>query len=97
MYYFRMEESANRLSKLWNDRPMSAMDSALYWVDHVAKYGGSHLQPSSKELPLFRYLMLDVIALLLIVVFLFYHITRKVLCCVSSIILKNFSKKKKND
>ena len=92
-----MKESVKKLSMLWNDRPMSAMDSALYWVDHVAKYGGKHLQPTSKDLPLYRYFLLDVIALLIIVVLVFVYVVRKICCCSGKILRRVFSGKKKND
>lgn len=62
---FRYREGMKRLSKQYRDRPMTALQSAVYWTEYVIRHEGApHLQPVSVSLPLYQYLLLDVLALL---------------------------------
>ena len=37
-----------------------------YWVDHVLRFGGDHLHSYALDMPLYEYLMLDILALFLV-------------------------------
>lgn len=56
-----------KLSEQFRDRPMTALQSAVYWTEYVIRHGGApHLRPASVDLPLYQYLLLDVIAVAVI-------------------------------
>lgn len=57
-----------KLSQKYRDRPMTALQSAVYWTEYVIRHKGApHLQPASVRLPLYQYLLLDVIVVLLLI------------------------------
>lgn len=43
------------------DRPLSPMDTAIYWIEYVGRHGSVNLKPPTVDLPLYQYLLLDVI------------------------------------
>ncbi|XP_065219659.1 uncharacterized protein LOC135845124 [Planococcus citri] len=71
-----------KLSKIFKDRPMSAMDTAIYWIEYVIRHEGAHhLRTAAVDLPFYQYLLLDVIAFLITVVscaiFFAYYLAKK--------------------
>ncbi|XP_069681761.1 UDP-glycosyltransferase UGT5-like isoform X4 [Periplaneta americana] len=75
-------ENAKRTSRIFRDRPMSPMDTAIYWTEYVIRHRGApHLRTAGADLPLYQYLLLDVIAVLLAgvlaVLFIIYFILKK--------------------
>ncbi len=58
---FRYEENAKFQSKLFKDRPLGPMETAIYWTEYVMRYGGaSHLKSAAMELYWFQYIGLDI-------------------------------------
>nr|XP_021201480.2 UDP-glucosyltransferase 2 [Helicoverpa armigera]WRX06237.1 UGT43A1 [Helicoverpa armigera] len=58
-------QKAKLLSQQWKDRPLSPMNTAIFWIEYVAKYKGvDNLKPSAADLPMYQYLMIDVILVL---------------------------------
>lgn len=45
--------------------------TAAYWIDHVMKYGGSYMRSASQDLPLYQFLMLDIVSFLIFVLIIF--------------------------
>ncbi|XP_065216414.1 UDP-glycosyltransferase UGT5-like [Planococcus citri] len=75
-----------KVSEIYKDRPMSAMDTAVYWIEYVIRHNGAHhLRTAAVHLPLYQYLLLDVIAFLLTVIFggifLTYYVLKKFFSC----------------
>ncbi|XP_046661713.1 UDP-glucosyltransferase 2-like isoform X1 [Homalodisca vitripennis] len=73
-----------RLSQLFRDRPMTPLQTAVYWTEYVIRHQGApHLRPASVNLPLYQYLLLDVIAvlavLLIAVFFILYYLVNHIL------------------
>ena len=73
-----------KVSEIYKDRPMSAMDTSIYWIEYVIRHKGArHLRSTAVDLPLYQYLLLDVIAFLLTaffgVIFFTYYVLRKIL------------------
>ena len=71
------------LSRIFKDRPMIPQESVVYWTEYVIRYNGApHLRVLGADMPLYKYLMLDIIALCLIfmsvAVTLIYTLSRKV-------------------
>lgn len=85
----RYQKKAKELSKIWKDRPLSAMDTAVFWVEYVAKHQGRvHLRPPTVELNIIEYLMLDVIFIL--------GVLSVITVCVLRFLCKNKNKFNKN-
>ncbi|XP_053685915.1 UDP-glucosyltransferase 2-like [Sabethes cyaneus] len=77
-------DTARKLSKLYRDRPMTAMDTAVYWTEYVIRNKGAHhMRYSGVDLNFFQLHLLDVWAVLGSVVFLFVVIIIRVckFCC----------------
>lgn len=59
-----------KISNLIKDQPMSAEESVVYWTEYVIRHNGAkHLQSPAVEMPLYQYLLIDVISFILIVIF----------------------------
>lgn len=57
---FRYQENVNKLHRLLNDQPQTALERAVWWIEYVARNGGTkplHV----RHLSWFEYLMLDVL------------------------------------
>jgi glucuronosyltransferase len=70
------------MSKIYLDRPMSAMDTAIFWTEYIIRHRGApHLRPAILDLAWYQYLLLDILIAFLLctitIVFLIYVITRK--------------------
>lgn len=65
---FRYSERMKKLSQLFHDRPMSPVDTAVYWVEYVIRHKGAHhLRTAGSKMPWYQYYLLDVISLCLVV------------------------------
>lgn len=54
------KENAMKMSKIFNERPMSAMETAVYWTEYVVKFDGArHLRSKSADLVWFEYYLVD--------------------------------------
>ncbi|CAG9769432.1 unnamed protein product [Ceutorhynchus assimilis] len=73
----KYKENAKLRSNLFHDRPMTPMETAVYWVEYVARHRGApHLSVAGKNLPWYKYFMVDVLgAILLIVLSVLWFIT----------------------
>lgn len=48
---------------------MSPLDTAVYWVEYVARHNGAHhMKTKAVGMPWYQYLLLDVVAFLLFVI-----------------------------
>ena len=74
-------ENIQKASQIFHDSPMTPQERALYWVEHVLKFGGKHLHSYALDMPWYQYLMLDIAAFVLGVVLIF------ILACVLMIYL----------
>ncbi|KAH8331593.1 hypothetical protein KR074_007669, partial [Drosophila pseudoananassae] len=67
----KFKNNMKQASKVFRDRPLSAMDTAMYWIDYVIEHRGApHLVSVGVELPWYQFYLLDIIALALAVVLL---------------------------
>ncbi|XP_075214912.1 UDP-glucosyltransferase 2-like [Lycorma delicatula] len=68
-------ENAKMMSHQFKDRPMSALENAIFWVEYVLRHKGAyHMHSTAADLPLHQLLLLDVIAFLLISFFIFLYL-----------------------
>lgn len=81
----RYREAAKSLSERFLDRPLSAIDTAVYWTEYVIRHKGAyHLRSAGADLPLYKYLLLDVIAIwLLLFIVCVYLMYRIIFACVN--------------
>jgi hypothetical protein len=62
-------ENARRTSRIFCDRPQSALDTAIFWTEYVIRHAGApQLRTAAVELAWYQYLLLDVCAVLMAVV-----------------------------
>lgn len=59
----KIQQNLQLAAKIFKDQPMKPKDRAVYWVEHVIKYGGEHLRAYGQDMPWYQYLMLDVMAI----------------------------------
>ncbi|XP_066259819.1 UDP-glycosyltransferase UGT5-like [Euwallacea similis] len=65
----KYKDNAKHRSRLYHDRPMPPMETAIYWVEYVIRHGGApHLKVAGKNLHWYEYFMVDVIAFLVLVI-----------------------------
>lgn len=59
------------MSTIFHDRPMSSIDTAIYWVEYVIRHKGAHhLRSPAVELSWYQYYLLDVISFLMSIILL---------------------------
>ncbi|CAB3247304.1 unnamed protein product [Arctia plantaginis] len=79
------QHRAKLASRLWHDRMMSPLETAVYWTEYVARYQGApNLQPLAPKIPLYQQLQLDVLAFVGLVLYIMTYVVYKilsVLCC----------------
>ena len=56
--------AAQKLSTIYKDILAHAPSDPVYWIEHVIKYGDRHLRSHATKMPMYQYLMIDVIAFL---------------------------------
>lgn len=78
-------ENMQRLSQLHHDKPMSPMDTAIFWIEYVIRNkGAAHLQSAGFSLPWYSYFCLDVAVLIMALIGAFVWVlvlVCKILCC----------------
>ncbi|XP_044734058.1 UDP-glycosyltransferase UGT5-like [Chrysoperla carnea] len=76
LYDPKYERNMKYLSELYKDRPMSAMETAVYWIEYVIRHKGApHLRPYSVNLTWYQYYMYDVMFISIILVLIVLSVT----------------------
>lgn len=83
-FFYSYLENARELSKAYRDRPMSPLDTAVWWTEYVARGSGSkYLRSAGADLPWYQYYLLDVLLFTLLIVlaalYAFYRVARMLL------------------
>ncbi|VVC99829.1 unnamed protein product [Leptidea sinapis] len=64
-----MQEKAKEVSQIWHDRENSPLHTAVYWTERVIRWGHkSPLHSPSRDMPLYQYLLLDVLVFIVLFV-----------------------------
>lgn len=80
LYQPRYIKNARHTSRIFRDRPQSALDTAVFWTEYVIRHGGApHLQSAAVKLAWYQYLLIDIIILMLGSVFISLLVVRKLL------------------
>lgn len=65
----KFNKKSKELSHRFKNHPLPPLETAIYWIEHVARQGGApHLRTAAIGIPFFKYLLLDVIAFVLLIV-----------------------------
>nr|CAD7394427.1 unnamed protein product [Timema cristinae] len=90
----RYAANAKKTSFQFRDRPQTALETAVYWVEYVIRHRGApHLRSAGADLPTYQYLLLDVISVLVLGVVSFLYLTYIVIRTVLRLLL---GRKKRN-
>lgn len=66
-YYDKVRE----LGELFRDEPESSVDKAIWWIEYVIRHkGAQHLKSPGADLPLWKYLLLDIVIFVAIILLL---------------------------
>ncbi|CAH2090413.1 unnamed protein product [Euphydryas editha] len=60
----KFRERVKLLSKAWHDRPIKAMDSAVFWTEFAARHHNLTFRSPTINVPLYQYFCLDVLFVL---------------------------------
>ena len=81
------KERVMKASEIFRNQVQSPAERAAFWIEHVCRFGGDHLHSAGNDLPLYSYLMLDILAFILItfhiLIYLLYRLLKLILnkCC----------------
>ncbi|XP_006816169.2 UDP-glucuronosyltransferase 2C1-like [Saccoglossus kowalevskii] len=83
----RYKKRAQKLSAISRDKPMTAEESVVYWVNYVLKHGTDHLISQVPNLSWYQYFLMDVAAFVVVVALVIFYVIKKTgaillaLCC----------------
>jgi len=92
------KERVMKASEIFRSRDQSPVERTTFWIEHVCRFGGDHLRSAGNDLPLYSYLMLDILAFIVIaihiLIYLLYRLLKLIVnkCC-RNIASDNSSKK----
>ncbi|CAG9767335.1 unnamed protein product [Ceutorhynchus assimilis] len=93
----KYKENAKERSAIFHDRPLKPMENAVFWLEHVLRHkGADHLKVSGIDLPLYKYLMLDVVGSLILLILVFLYSVRLVFEMVMRLFTCSRKKEKEN-
>ncbi|PNF23046.1 UDP-glucuronosyltransferase 2B30 [Cryptotermes secundus] len=65
----KYRENAQRLSRIYRDQPLTPLEQAVFWTEHVIRHKGApHMRSAALDLTWYQYFLLDVIAVLTLAV-----------------------------
>jgi len=68
------KERIMKASEIFRSQAQSPVKRTTFWIEHVCQFGGDHLRSAGNDLPLYTYLMLDVLAFILVVLHIFVYL-----------------------
>nr|QPA18404.1 UDP-gluconosyltransferase [Trialeurodes vaporariorum] len=81
----KYKDRAEEASKIFHDRSMSPMDTAIYWIEYVIRNkGAGHLRSAAVDLPFYQYLLLDVVIFIILCLSVMMYLVYYVLQCTIS-------------
>ena len=60
-------DTSRKMSEILKDRPMSGQEEAAYWINHVLQFGGEHLRPSTMDMSVWEFWMIDMLLFVLVI------------------------------
>lgn len=90
---YRYRQKAKELSVAFRDRPMSPMDTAVYWTEYVIRHKGApHIQSAAVRMPWYQYYLIDVLLVIFTSIASFFML---LYCLIFKILLRSTNKKVK--
>ncbi|XP_018570346.1 UDP-glucuronosyltransferase 1-3 isoform X1 [Anoplophora glabripennis] len=90
-------QKAKDLSERFRDRPMPPLETAIYWVEYVARHKGApYMRTAAVNMPFYKYYLIDVAAFLIFIVSIFIYILYKAVKYAIRIICKTKETKVKS-
>ncbi|KAL4713974.1 hypothetical protein ACJJTC_005605 [Scirpophaga incertulas] len=72
---FRMK--AKEISRIFKDRPMTPLDTAIYWIEYVIRNKGAvYMKNPALDMSWIEYFMIDICGLVLLIVVMLYYLLR---------------------
>ncbi|XP_062540705.1 UDP-glucosyltransferase 2-like [Armigeres subalbatus] len=88
-------QKVKKLSELYRDRPQTAVDTAIYWIEYVIRHKGApHMHYQGADLNFFQQQLLDVVAALLVIVYILLKLLKFVLKKLAKLICRRGKKQK---
>ncbi|XP_017786764.1 PREDICTED: UDP-glucuronosyltransferase 2B9-like [Nicrophorus vespilloides] len=80
------KEKITNLANVALDKPMSALDTVVWWTEYVIRHKGAyHLRSPAIHMPYYKYFMLDVFGFLAVcgftIIYVFMKLTKMLLTC----------------
>ena len=63
----KYKAKVNKASAILKSERVPAIEEAAFWINHVLEFGGDHLRSYAQDIPLWKYLGLDIIAFYLLI------------------------------
>lgn len=77
------KKTAQKLSQLFRDRPMTPLQTAIYWIEYVIRYDGAkHMQSPAVHLNFIQKNSIDILLLFAIVFYIIFKILAKIVSVV---------------
>ncbi|XP_041470062.1 UDP-glucuronosyltransferase 2B17-like [Lytechinus variegatus] len=86
--------SAQRASSIMRDQLASPLETAVFWIEHVIKFGGDHLRLRSTEMGFIELNSLDVVAFLVVLSLILLYIDYLALRGCYKCVCRNMKKQK---
>ena len=83
-----------RTSQIYKSQPLIGKELAGYWVDHVLKFGSKHFRSQAFDIPLYEYLLIDVLSFLLLVIVSIIFLVFICIRTIAKLVFKNSDKQK---
>lgn len=78
--FFSFQQQTKDLSVRFRDRPMSPLETAVYWVEYVVRHKGApFMKTAAVDMPFYQYYLLDVMLFLLVIFTVFFYIIYAIL------------------
>ncbi|KAM3961543.1 UDP-glycosyltransferase UGT5-like [Aphomia sociella] len=88
----KFRENVKQLSKIWHDRPMSPMDTAIFWTEFAARNANLTLRSPAVDVPYYQYYCLDVLTVLVAFTLIFIYVIKLLIS-----LLRRHKKKSKKE
>nr|XP_026493893.1 UDP-glucuronosyltransferase 2B18-like [Vanessa tameamea] len=80
----KFNQRVKKLSEAWHDRPISAMDSAVYWAEFAAQHHNFTFRTPAADVPLYQYVCLDILSVLIVLFLIFIGVSKTLLSWIFS-------------
>lgn len=83
------KRNAVAISQRFNDRMQSPVETAVWWMEYVARHrGAAHLRSAYDNVSWLEFLLLDVFGLIFVVVFVFLYLLWRIFMALKNVVLR---------